>query len=208
MPSGFKKYLPVWLIGFIATIAIAFLLPVERGDAFNIVYYVLVFTFAVQLLIAYFAFKNKDNAVSQTSFIYSIVGIAMIFATTFFIIKKMIFYRPWLMTVIYIIVLALHYFFLIALSTSLNKNVERDEHVRQETNIMLTLTNDVKKLYDSTNNKDIYRLYEALKYSDKKSKDLEVEEQLVQLVNDLKSINNIDEIKNKVDEIVMIIKNK
>ena len=143
MPKLFKRYIPIWFITFALCLAILQLLPIEKDDLFHIVYYFVIAAFTIQLLILFFALRNKDNVVSQTTFIYSIVGVVML------------------------LVLGLHYVFLIALYSTLKNNVERDVHLKEKTETMLSLTNDVYTLYNNTNNKDIYRLYEALKHSNK-----------------------------------------
>ena len=205
MPNGFKKYLPVWLIAFITTIVLAYIFPIERNEIFNIVYYFIVATFAIQLLISYFAFKNEDNTVSQTTFIYSIVGIVMIFVVNYYCISKLIWHRPWVYAAVNIVVLALHYIFLIVVNTSLNKNVERDQHVKEKSETMLSLTKEVKALYDSTNNEDIYRLYEALKFADKRSKNKEIEKQIDENIKNIKMSDDDSLIKENVEKTIELI---
>ena len=204
MPNGFKKFLPVWLIAFIATIAIAWILPVERDSLFHVIYYFIIAAFTIELCISYYAFKNEKE-VAYPLFIYSILGVVMIVIATWKIISKHLWVKPWLMAIIYIIILALHYLLLIILNTSLKKNVERDEHVKENTNTMLTLTNQVKALHDSTNNEDIYRLYEAFRYSDKGTNNADIEKRLIIEVDKLQKRNSNEEIKQDVDRIIKLL---
>lgn len=212
MPNGFKKYLPVWLLFFIGTIAVAWITPVERDNVFNVVYYCIITVFTVQLIISYFAFKNKDNAVSQATFIYSIIGLIMAFVVNWYCIYYNYAYwvktKPWMLAIVNLVVIVLHYVFLIVVNTGLNKNVERDAHVKEATETMNSLTKEVKALYDSTNNEDIYRLYEALKYSDKASKNQEIENQIKESIEILKEDSDSLSMKEKVDKIIELIKKR
>ena len=204
MPNGFKKYLPVWLLLFVATVAIAWILPVERDELFHVIYYFVIAAFTIELGISYYAFSNKKD-IAYPQFIYSILGVVMIFVATYYIISKNLWVKPWIMAVIYIIILLLHYVLLIIMNTSLKKNIERDEHVKEQTNTMLSLTNQVKALYDSTGNDDIYSLYETLRYSDKRSNDVEKGEKIKKEIDKLKKQTDEREIKDQVEVIRKII---
>lgn len=207
MTNGLKKYLPVWLIAFIATIAIAWILPVERDELFHVIYYFVIAAFTIELGISYYAFSNEKD-VAYPLFIYSILGVVMIFGATYYIISKTLWVKPWMMAIIYIVILVLHYVLLIVMNTSLKKNIKRDEHVKEQTNTMLTLTNQVKALYDTTGNEDIYRLYETLRYSDKTGKNEEAEKLLLDEISQLGSIKDPREITEKVDDLINLVKTR
>lgn len=207
MPNGFKKYLPIWLITFVATIAIAWVLPVERDDLFYVIYYFIIAAFTIELGISYYAFSNEKD-VAYPLFIYSILGVVMIFGATYYIISKTLWVKPWMMAIIYIVILVLHYVLLIVMNTSLKKNIERDEHVKEQTNTMLELTNRAKALYDSTGNEDIYRLYETLRYSDKSIKNAKVEDRIKDELDKLTKIKEDVEIADQVDVIIKQIKKR
>lgn len=89
----------------------------------------------------------------------------------------------------------------------MSKAVERDEHVNQKVDAMRELAANVKTLYDNTNNKEIYRLYEALRYSDKASneKTFEIEEQIENAIASLEETTGKDILSEKVDEIIRLI---
>ena len=205
MKKGFAKYLPIWIISFGATLIIANILPVEKGDLFNTVYYSIIIAYVFELIIAATALNNKNKDIGQTIFIYSIVGLIMVFVTNWWLVVKQYYHRPWFFAVVNIIVLALHYIFLSAMNVNMNKNAERDEHFIEETETMTNLTKQVKVLYDNTNNEDIYRLYEALRYADKATKNIEIENKISDEINLLKDITDPNEIKDQVNEIIKLI---
>ena len=146
------------------------------------------------------------------TFIYSIIGLIMAFVVNWYCIYYNYAYwvktKPWMLAIVNLVVIVLHYVFLIVINTGLNKNVERDVHVKESTETMASLTKEVKALYDSTNNEDIYRLYETLKYSDKASKDPKIENQIRKEINLLKDISSPEEVKTKTDQIINMIKTR
>lgn len=206
MPKGFKKYLPFWLIALVVVIAIANIVPFEKGELYKTVYYTILISFVAQLAITFFAFK-KEREVAYSVFIYSIVGIIMLIVANYYAIAKMWWRRPWLLALVNIIVLAMHYVFLLLIGTSLEKNIERDESVKDSTNLILSLTEQVNALYKNTKNKDIYRLYETLKHSNKTSNEQteKVDTEIKHLTEKLLKEKSDENIKNIVDEITKLI---
>lgn len=215
MKNGFFKYFPVWLIVIAVLNVLAWVPPFERDSLFYTVYGIVMATFVIQLFIVLLAFSNRNRSVSNPLFIYSIVGLVMLFAVNYYFIGDYYGYwrwfsysrplQPWMFIVINAIFLGLHYIFLIAMSISLNKNVERDEHVAESTALMNGMINEVKKLYSNTGNKDIYRLYEALKYSDKRTKDPGIEQKIKNGISSIREIGDDDLIKDKVNELIKLI---
>ena len=208
MSKRFYSYFVAWVILFAATIAIAQLLPVEKGDLFNTVYYSIATAFVIELFIAFFTFGSGDKTISQSVFIFSIAGVLMIFAANYYLLFKQYYHKPWFYACVNIAVLALHYVFLIAMGASLGKNAERDKNQNKIVDVMRSITNEVKALYNSTNDEDINRLYETLRYSDKASKDSEIEEKILEEVNELKGITDKNRIKDKVDQIIKLVKSR
>ena len=98
---------------------------------------------------------------------------------------------------------------LLLVDASLKQNVERDKHVNEKTDTMLSLTKQVKALYDTTNNKDIYRLYEALKYANKSSRvdTRKIDEQIKEKIGSI-SFDDEKEIQNQVNEAIRLIKER
>ncbi len=205
MKKGFSRYILAWLIAFAATIIVAQILPFEKGDLFNSVYYTIIISFAIQLIISSFALNNKNKEISQSIFIFSIVGLIMVFATNYYLIFRQHYHRPWFFAVVNVIVLVLHYIFLIVINTGLSTNADRDENYNHSVDTMRSLTKEVKVLYDNTDNKDIYRLYEALKFADKRSKNIDLEGKIKTEIISLKSETDADRIKDQVNSIIKMI---
>lgn len=207
MIKGFKKYFPVWALFFIATVAIAFIIPVERDAMFYTLFCTALISHLIQLIISFFAFRNKNKEIVYPTFIYSIVGLVMLFTINAVVLYKAPFIKPWQLIIINIVVLVLHYVLLIALNTSLHKNVERDENIREQTSKMLGYVSTVKTIYDNTNNEDVYKLYETLKFSDKGSngKTNELEEKIGYMIEELKELTDKEKIKELVENIKSLL---
>ena len=209
MSKGFKRYIPIWLVLFVTTIVLAEILPVEKSELFTTVYFFIVIAYIIELFIASRALNNKQKEVGQPIFIYSVLGVVMVFAANWWLIAKQHYHKTWFYIMVNIIVLALHYVFLLLVDASLKQNVERDKHVNEKTDTMLSLTKQVKALYDTTNNKDIYRLYEALKYANKSSRadTRKIDEQIKEKIGSI-SFDDEKEIQNQVNEAIRLIKEK
>ena len=211
MTKGFKRYLPIWCIIVLLFNVFVWVVPFDRNELFYTLYYSAIGAFVIQLLIVFFAYRNKNKTISQTILIYSIVGLLMLFVIDFYIIYNSIKYfvliKPWVIIVINIIILGLHYVFLILLEIALGKNEERDKIVKDKTEFISSLINQVNAMYRKTNNKNMYRLYEALKYSNKISNKntKEIDEQIEQIINKLKEETNQDAINNYIDKALKLL---
>lgn len=228
MSKGFKQYLPIWLVAFIATVAIILIVPFEEKEHFYTFYYFSIIAMAIQLIISYFALKNKDKSVSTATFVFSVFGLLALFATNFIAIEytnnpefrayiqqnyyflpfKLLDMGLWGLIVDDIVVVSLSYILTMAVNINQKRNAERDEHVKEQTNTMLTLTNRVKALYDSTNNEDIYRLYETLKYSDKLSKNTDIEDLINKEIGVIETSSSAEEIKDSVNRAIRLINSR
>ena len=204
MSKGLKRYIPIWAILLAALIIIVETLPIEKDDLFTTAYFFVVIAFIIELFIASRVLNNNEKELSQPVFIYSIIGVIMVFATNWWLVAKQYYHKSWFYIVVNVAVLALHYVFLLVVQTNMKQNVERDEHVKEKTDTMLSLTKQVKTLYDTTSNKDIYRLYEAMRHSNKASKNPEIEKKIEEKVLKLESMAET-EIATTVDELIILI---
>ncbi|MBR0420785.1 MAG: hypothetical protein IJI66_16610 [Erysipelotrichaceae bacterium] len=204
MSKGFKKYLPVWLILFLLIHITAWVMPLIRSKAFWSAYGVVTISWLAQLLISYFAFKQRKE-ISTPIFIYSFVALFILFAMDG--IGLYFFWEVWILVVASCVFLGINWIVLTTIGQNMSKAVERDEHVNQKVDAMRELAANVKTLYDNTNNKEIYRLYEALRYSDKASneKTFEIEEQIENAIASLEETTGKDILSEKVDEIIRLI---
>ena len=205
MSKGLKRYIPIWVVLLAAIVIIAETVPFEKDNLFTTVYFFVVIAFVIELFIASLALNNKHKEISQPVFIYSIVGLVMVFIVNWWLIFKQYYHKPWFYIVVNVAVLALHYVFLLLVGSTMSHNVERDEHVKEKTDTMLSLAKEAKILYDNTGNQDIYRLYEALKYSNKASKSHEAEEIIKKEVEALRNVHLPEEVNVKVDHIIALI---
>jgi len=207
MKKGFARYLPIWLIMFAATLIIFNIIQTELNISLKPIYYPVIIVFALELIIASYVLNYKTKDISQPLFIYSLIGLAIVFIINNLLIFLGV-YESWIYTIANVITLSLHYIFLLTMNASLSANKERDENIKNKTDFMLNTTNKVKSLYDITKNEDIYRLYESLKYSNKDIKNnVEYQKQLENYIDSLRNIKDGKTIKNKVDEIIDLIKN-
>ena len=140
MSKGLKRYIPIWVILLATIVIIAENVPFEKDELFTTVYFFIVIVFVIELFIASLALNNKHKEISQPVFIYSIIGLVMVFAVNWWLIFKQYFHKPWFYIVVNATVLALHYVFLLVVQTNMKQNVERDERVKEQTDAMLSLT--------------------------------------------------------------------
>ncbi len=205
MSVGFKKYLPVWAILLALINATAWIMPLIRSKAFWTVYWIINACWFIQLLIAYFAFKEKKEVSSPIIFT-SFTGLIVLFIVD--AVGLYYFWEPWVLALISFIIAVINYILIVLFEQNQNKALVRDEHVKEATETMNSFTKEVKALYDTTNNEDIYKLYEVLKYSDKASKDPKIENQIRKDINLLKDNISPEELKNKIDQIIDLIKSR
>lgn len=209
MPKGFKNYLPIWLIALVVIMAIANIAPFEKDDLYTIVYYSILISFSAQLVISFLAFK-REKEFSYPTFIISIIGVVLLIGANYYAITEVMWRKPWQLTLLNVIVLALQYVVLLLVGISLNNDIERDKNIKDRTDLMLSLTEQVNVLYKNTKNKDIHRLYEALKYADKTSDDntAEIDAKIKDNISNLHVSTNDEEIKENVNKIIELISDR
>lgn len=207
MSREYKRYLLVWLIAFMATAAVAEILPIEKGEIFQVILTSIIVAFIIQALAASFYLNNQRKEVSQPTFYLSIVGLFMVFYANYYALKKYYWSDAWMYVIVNIVVLALHYIVLITANTVLNKNADSTEHFGKKAETMRKLTSSAKTLFENTGNKDFERLYEALRYSPQGSneKTLEIEKQISEQIDQLDGLNSQEDIKERVDNIINLI---
>ena len=201
MSKGFKKYFPVWLILFAGINATAWIMPLIRSKAFWTVFGIVNAAWLIQLLLAFFIFNEKKE-ISTPAFIPSFISLIVLFTVDAFGLYY--FWEPWVLALVSMIILAVTYLFMTIVVQNTANAVDRDENVKAKTATMNELIKEVKVLYNNTNNQDIYRLYEALKYSDKGTKNTEIENKIAEEVQLLKSTDE-NNISSSVDSIIELI---
>ncbi len=204
MSKGFKKYFPIWLILFAGINATAWIMPLIRSKAFWTVYGVVNGAWIVQLLLAYLVFKERKE-VATPVFLPSFISLIVLFTVNAFGLYY--FWEPWVLALVSMIILALTYLLMTVLAQNTAKAVERDEHLNDKVDVMRSMIKEVKTLYDNTNNEDVYRLYEALRYTDKGSKNPKIERKMSEEISSLQSMKE-DELKEKIDSIISLLNSR
>ena len=204
MSKGFKKYLPVWLIFFAAINATAWIMPLIRSKMFWMAYCVVNVAWLVQLLMAYVVLKERKE-IATPVFITSFISLIVLFTINAFGLYY--FWETWVLALVSMIILAVTYLLMTLMLQNTVNAVQRDENIRRKTDAMYSLIADVKDLFDNTGNKDVYRLYEALRYSDKLSneKTEKLELQICEKIGDLKNIVSDEQIAEQVDQIMKLL---
>lgn len=204
MSKGFSKYFFVWLIFMAGINATAWIMPLIRSEMFWASYGIVNGAFVVQLLLSLFVF-NQRKEISIPVFIPSFVSLIVLFIAN--AVGLYYFWPTWVHGVVSLIILALTYLLMLVIGQNSEKMLERDRHVRQKTDLMASIVKQVKSMAQSSGNKDIERLYEELRYTDKASKDPELELKIKDEINKLSSLKE-DQIKESVDQIIRLVKSR
>ena len=206
MSKGFKKFLPVWVIFVVALNATAWIMPLIRSKSFWIVYGFVNVSWLVDLVLAYFIFKKRKEVA------YPVFALMFFNLIVLFIVDAVglyYFWEPWVIALISMIILAVTYLLATLFVQNTEKAANRDENQNKKVNFMREMTASVKTLYDNTNNEDIYRLYEAFRYSNKASGEntKPIEKKIKEEVLKLKEADK-DEIKSIVDSAIALLKER
>ena len=199
MSKGFKRYLPVWLILFAGINATAWIMPLIRSKAFWTVFGIVNAAWLIQLLLAYLIFNEKKE-IAGPAFIPSFISLVVLFTVNAFGLYY--FWEPWVLALVSMIILAVTYLFMTIVIQNTANAVDRDENVKAKIATMNEMIKEVKDLYDNTNNEDVYRLYEALRYSDKGSKDPKIEQTISKEIEKLMTMTDKEKIKKQVELVI------
>ncbi len=202
MTKGFKRYFLIWFILFALIHITAWVMPLIRSKMFWTAYCIVTVAWLVQLLISYIALKQRKE-IATPILTFSFIGLILLFIMD--ALGLYFFWPSWVLAISSCVFIGTNWIVLSLVGQSSSRTIERDEHIDRKTETMNDLIKSVKTLYNNTDNQDVYRLYEALKYSDKSSKDPALEEQIKEEVLNLKSIQASNEIKIKVDQIIELI---